>query len=74
MRTNINVIVANVNVFGYGQDRVVVSSSFDTCATLRSIWKRGTPANVPAVGPSALSARGPLPRPWLARLVWPDSF
>ena len=32
MRTSINSIVANVNVFGYGQDRVVVSSLFDTCA------------------------------------------
>jgi hypothetical protein len=32
MRTNFNVIVANVNVFGYGQDRVVVSSLFGTCA------------------------------------------
>lgn len=32
MRTSINNIVANVNVFGFGQDRVVVSSLSDTCA------------------------------------------
>jgi hypothetical protein len=32
MRTSINNIVANVNVFGFGQDRVVVSSLADTCA------------------------------------------
>jgi hypothetical protein len=32
MRTYINNIVANVNVFGFGQDRVVVSSLIDTCA------------------------------------------
>lgn len=33
MRTSIINIVANVNVFGYGQGRVVVVSSFeDTCA------------------------------------------
>jgi hypothetical protein len=33
MRTSINNIVANVNVFGFGQDRVVVSSLSGTCAT-----------------------------------------
>lgn len=32
MRTSINTIVASVNVFGFGQDRVVVSSLIDTCA------------------------------------------
>lgn len=32
MRTSINNIVANVNVFGFGQDRVVVSSLSGTCA------------------------------------------
>ncbi len=32
MRTSINNIVANVNVFGFGQDRVVVSSLLGTCA------------------------------------------
>ncbi len=32
MRTSIISIVANVNVFGFGQDRVVVSSLIDACA------------------------------------------
>ena len=32
MRTNLNTVVANRNVFGFGQDCVVVSSWKDSCA------------------------------------------
>lgn len=32
MRTNMNSVVTNRNVFGYGQDRVVVSSKDASCA------------------------------------------
>jgi hypothetical protein len=42
MRTSNNVIVANVNVFGFGQDRVVVSSLYGTCAHAAHLETRHT--------------------------------
>ncbi len=59
MRTNINAIVTNCTVFGFGQDRAVATWNDDSCAYAAqhlTLWHAGKSA---CRGSRALKRRGP---------------